>query len=125
MSYGLYGNQATSLPLVSGQSITSYCKIMGANQIWIELPTFAAGLGVTSCNVYVQASRTAATSTFRRVAAMGNYSGATGIYSWEVPLSTGNVMVQLPVISYWNYIQVEFNAVATAAGYTPIVHMHQ
>jgi hypothetical protein len=125
MAYGLYGNQATALPMVSGQSVTSYCKIMGANQVWIELPTFAAGMGTASLNVYIQGSRTAITSTFRRISVMGNYSGATGIYNWEIPAGVGGFMVQAPVNLTWNYIQLEFNGVATAAGYTPVVHIHQ
>ena len=125
MSYGLYGNQATSVPMVSAASITVPIDVRGANAVWVELPTFSVGMTLTSGNMYVRGSPTAVTSTFRRLAMMGNYSGATGVYNWELPYSTGNVMVQLPVAYFWNYIQLEFNMNATAAGYTPVVHKHQ
>ena len=126
MGLGRYGHQIMTSTIASNATLTSAFNVAEYNHVAIELPTFSIGIATNTANVYVQVCNTA-TGTFRRVQDVGVYSGASGIYDWETPSSTGNRIVICRPAERFDYIKVELSNTATAGsndGYPITVHVH-
>jgi hypothetical protein len=106
-----HGIQTTTIP--ADTTFTSAVNIQGCNMIGLELQTFSVFLSTTTANVYLVVCRTI-DGTFRRLTCQGVYSGSSGIYNWELPSSTGNMIVNVPQLAGYNYAKVEFSNTCTA-----------
>lgn len=119
--HGQFVHKTEVATFANAATVSRAIPIDGVNRVALELPTFAIGLGATTCNVFVQVSKTE-TGTFRRLKDMGVYSAASGLQDWEVPSSIGNCVVLCRPAAGFNYLKIEVSNAATAAGYSPTVH---
>jgi hypothetical protein len=99
----------------------------GANRIMLTLPTFSSGIATTTANVYVQGATgtpgSGATGTFLRGAMQGTYSAGAGFAAYEVPSTTGNIQIEIPLNIVMPFIKIELSNAATAATYLPTLHL--
>lgn len=99
----------------------------GANRIMLSLPTFTSGIITTTANVYVQGATgspgSGPTGTFLRGAMQGTYSAGAGFANYEVPSTTGNIQIEIPLEITMPFIKIELSNAATAATYLPTLHL--
>lgn len=92
--------------------ISEVIDIRGASRIGVELPVFTQLITATA-NVTFLISNSP-TGTFRPLHAMGVYSGASGIFQYEVPSTAGSIVLDVPPLTGYPYMQVKVSNTATA-----------
>lgn len=106
-------HQRIGCTFVTDGTSTSAVYIGDAKRVGVEIATFAAGLITATANIFFQGAKTS-TGTFRRIQAMGVYSGNSGIYDVEIPSSTGNRIYIIDALIGFDHIKLETSKTATA-----------
>lgn len=122
----MYGVKVESAMVASAGTFTNGVNIQGFRHIAFELQTLDVGLNTASASVYAQV-RNSSDGTWRRVRAMGVYSGVSGIEEWNVPEGLGNCYVICRPAAEYDYVRLEYASTNSTAltNFTAYVHMHQ
>ena len=102
--------------MATATTSSTYIAVQGADNVGVEVATFAAYYANANNSLWVQVSETSTTSTFKRLAVMGVYSAASGVDEWNTLDGTGNVIYNLPQeVTGYKYARMEFNQATTAS----------
>lgn len=112
---GYFGHQVMTAAIGSAASKSATILVKGWNHVAIACPAFGTLLGESTCNVYVEVSKTATTSEFKRLKTMGQYSSNVGIFDWEVPSTTGNWITTCQPAAHFDYLRIHLSTAATDA----------
>jgi len=105
--------QTVTATFTTGATSSTLIDIRGQSHVFVDLPTFASYMSLTSAIVYPKIANTTTTGSFKRVNFLNQQSSTVGVVEYAIPTGEGAKTVDISKVCGHKYLMLEFSAVTT------------